>query len=53
MTSILVFNFVVKKCIPQIMILFILEFFDYLKDNYFLTIFLWICGKPKKTNLYT
>ena len=36
MTSIFVFNFVMKYCIPQIMIFF-LEFLDFLK--YFLSTF--------------
>ena len=40
MTSIFVFSFVMKKCIPQIMILFFSEFLDLKK--YFLSTFLWI-----------
>ena len=47
MTSIFVFSFVMKYCIPQIMILFFLEFLNFSK--YFLSTFPWIRLKPKQT----
>ena len=47
MTSIFVFSFVMKWCIPQIMILFFSEFLDFYK--YFISTILWIRLKPKQT----
>ena len=47
MTSIFVFSFVMKWCIPQIMILFFSKFLDFYK--YFLSTFLWNRLKPKQT----
>ena len=50
LSSVLVFNFVLKKCIPQIMILFIFEFLDF--NKYFLSIFYESSENPSKLFVY-